>query len=466
MTAPDPGSFRDPLSRVYVTENEVFRGLTDQGLAEFEAVAAAPFFDKLVTDGLVIETALLAPGTHPLHDTWAGVLRHRRLPVVSYPYEWTFEMLRDAALVQLEVARRAVQAGFSSKDATSFNVAFDGTQPVFIDVGSFEKPRAREPWPGYRQFCELFLNPLVIQAAAGVAFHPWLRGSLNGIGPVDTAAVVPLRRRLRRGLLAHVTLQARSERRHAATATAEVDEPGAKARPGFSRAIVAAQLDNLEKSVRAMRWKAQRSTWSEYSERAHYLGDDLPAKDRFVGAAVESLDADLVCDLGANDGRFSKIALAHGARRVVAADVDHLVVDKLYRHLRDIDERRILPLVLDLANPTPGTGWASRERSSFTTRVRPDLVLCLAVVHHLALSNTVPFDEIVDYLAEFGAPLVVELPHRDDPMVKILLSRKRPGLFDHYDRGPWEQALERRFSIDERLELPSGTRTLYRVTLR
>ncbi len=466
MTAPDPGSFRDPLSQVFITDDEVLRGLTAEGLAEFEAVAAAPFFKQLVADGLLIETELLAEGSHPLHGSWAGVLRHRRLPVVSYPYEWTFEMLRDAALVQLEVARRAVQAGFSSKDATSFNVAFDGTRPVFIDVGSFEKPRLREPWPGYRQFCELFLNPLVIQAVAGVAFHPWLRGSINGIGPVDTAAVVPLRRRLRRGLLAHVTLQARSERRHAATATAEIDDTGDKARPGFSRAMVLAQIDSLEKGVRAMRWKAQRSTWSEYSERSHYLGDDLPAKDRFVGEAVEASGAELVCDLGANDGRFSKIALAHGAERVVAADVDHLVVDKLYRHLRDIDETRILPLVLDLANPSPGTGWASRERSTFTTRVRPDLVLCLAVVHHLALSNTVPFDEIVDYLAEFGAALVVELPHPEDPMVKILLSRKRPGLFDHYNRDAWERSLERRFTIDERLVLPSGTRTLYRTTPR
>lgn len=465
MTAPDPGSFRDPLSQVFLSDDEVLRGLTAEGLRELEAVAAAPFFKELLADGLVIDTELLAPGTHPLHETFAGVLRHRRLPVISYPYEWTFEMLRDAALVQLEVARRAVEAGFSSKDATSYNVAFDGTRPVFIDVGSFEKPHLKESWPGYRQFCQLFLNPLVLQAQARVAFHPWLRGSIDGIGPVDTAAVVPLRRRLRKGLLAHVTLQARSERRHAATASPG-DDASARARPGFSKALVLAQLGNLDKTVRALRWKAQRSTWSDYSDRTHYVGDDLPAKDRFVGDAVEGTRPGLVLDLGANDGRFSELALAHGADRVVAADVDHLVVDRLYRHLRDTGETRILPLVLDLANPSPGTGWASRERQTFVDRVRPDLVLCLAVVHHLALSNTVPFDEIVDVLASFGADLVVELPHPDDPMVEILLARKRPGRFDHYGREGWERSLERRFTVTDRLELPSGTRTLYRCTLR
>jgi hypothetical protein len=466
VTAPDPGSFRDPLSQVFVDDRDVLRGLSTGGLREFEAIATAPFFAELLADGSVVDTELLDAGTHPLHERWAGVLRHRRLPVVSYPYEWAFEMLRDAALLQIDVARRAVGAGFSSKDATSFNVTFDGTQPVFIDVGSFEKPRSREPWPGYRQFCELFLNPLVIQATAGVDFQPWLRGSIDGISPTDTAALVPLRRRLRKGLLAHITLQARSDRRHAATAAATDETESTKARPGFSKALVLAQLDNLEKSVRALRWKAQRSTWSDYSDRAHYVGEDLPAKDAFVGAAVTAHTPDLVLDLGANDGRFSLLALDRGARQVVAADVDHLVVDKLYRHLRDIDETRILPLVLNLANPSGGTGWRSRERGTFVDRVRPDLVLCLAVVHHLALTNTVPLEEIVAFLADFEAPLVVEFPHRDDPMVKILLSRKRPGLFDHYDRDAWEQALKDRFDTIERTELPSGTRTLYRTVPR
>ncbi|CAN5912704.1 nodulation protein NoeA [soil metagenome] len=465
MTAPDPGSFRDPLSQVFLADREVLRGLSPAGLREFEAVAASPFFAGLLADDAVVDTELLDPATHPLHDQWAGVLRHRRLRVVSYPYEWAFEMLRDAALLQIDVARRAVGAGFSSKDATSFNITFDGTRPIFIDIGSFEKPRAREPWPGYRQFCELFLNPLVIQATAGVDFHPWLRGSINGLSPTDTAAVVPLRRRVRKGLLAHVTLQARSDRRHAATAAAEEEGPS-KTRPGFSKALVSAQLDNLEKTVRALRWKAQRSTWSDYSDRSHYVGEDLPAKDAFVGDAVTDLSPGLVLDLGANDGRFALLALEHGAGHVVAADVDHLVVDKLYRHLRDIDETRVLPLVLDLANPSPGTGWRSRERQRFVDRVRPDLVLCLAVVHHLALTNTVPLEEIVAFLADFGAPLVVEFPHPDDPMVKILLSRKRPGLFDHYNPDAWERALEGRFDIEKHTELPSGTRTLYRAVPR
>ncbi|QXC60179.1 hypothetical protein KSP35_17765 [Aquihabitans sp. G128] len=461
MTEADPGSFRDPLSQVFSSNGEILRGLTAAGLAEFEAVEASPFYAALAADGLIVGTEKLAPGSHELHERWAGVLRHDRLPVVTYPYEWTFEMLRDAALLQLEVTRRAVEAGFSTKDATSYNVMFDGSRPVFIDIGSFEKPLRSEAWPGYRQFCELFLNPLVVQAVGGVGFHAWLRGAVGGIGVADAAAIVPAHKRVRNGLLAHLTLQARAERKHAA---AEASGSAEGRRAGFSPKLLLAQLANLEKTVRALRWKAQRSVWSDYSDRSHYVGDDLPAKQAFVAEAVRATGADLVVDLGANDGLFSLLSLESGASRVVAADFDHLVVDRLYRHLRETGETRVLPLVLDLVNPSPGAGWRSRERRPFVERCRPDLVLCLAVVHHLAITNTVPFTEIVDLLADFGASLVVELPHPDDPMVQRLLSRKRPGLFDHYDRERWEQALDRRFTVDERQVL--GTRTLYRCSLR
>ncbi len=465
MTQPDPGSFRDPLSQVFSSGDEILRGLSTAGLAEFEAVQAAPFFGQLLADGAVAGTELLPAGSHPLHEQWAGVLRHEKVPVVTYPYEWTFEMLRDAALLQIAVTRAAVEAGFSVKDATSYNVMFDGTRPVFIDIGSFEKPLRSEAWPGYRQFCELFLNPLAVQAAGGVGFHQWLRGSVNGITLADATAVVPLRRRLRRGLGVHLTLQARSSRKHteAEAAAGPAGLTDAR-RPGFSRTLVLAQLDNLEKTVRALRWKAQGSVWSDYSDRSHYVGQDLPAKEAFVAAATEALSPNLVLDLGANDGLFSLVAAAHGATRVVAADFDHLVVDRLYRHLRETGETRILPLVLDLVNPSPGSGWRSRERRPFVARVRPDLVLCLAVVHHLALSNTVPFAEIVAFLREFDAPLLVEFPHRDDPMVQRLLSRKRPGLFDHYDRDHWDDALAADFTVDQREVL--GTRTLYRASPR
>lgn len=461
MTGPDPGSFRDPWSRVHVVDGEILRGLSAEGLAEFEAVAATDLLDRAVDDGLVVGTERLPDGSHALHDRWDAVLRHERLATISYPYEWSFEMLRDAALTHLEVSRRAVAAGFSTKDASSFNISFDGIRPVFIDIGSFERPDRRRPWSGYLQFCELFLNPLVLQSQADIAYHAWLRGAVGGIAAADVCSAVPLRRRLFGGLGVHVTNLARTQRKQQA---AEAADPNAAVRTaGFAPKLVAAQIDSLEKTVRGLTWKAQRSVWSDYSDRSHY-GTELPQKERFVQEAVRAVDATEVVDLGANDGHFSLLAAEAGADRVIAVDFDHLVIDRLYRHLRDTGETRILPLVQDLMNPSAGAGWRGRERTPFQSRVNPDLVLCLAVVHHLAITDTVPFSEIIGFLRDFDAPMVVEFPHHDDPMVRRLLSRKRPGLFDHYRRDLWEEALAEHFEVVEQLGLE--TRTLYRVTPR
>jgi hypothetical protein len=457
----EPGSFRDPLSRVFVSDDEVLRAFTPQGWAEHEAVADSTFFTELTAAGDVV-------GTHPadasvlasLPGDWAGVVRHDRIDPITYPYEWTFEMLRDAALLQLDVTRRAISEGFITKDATPFNVQFEGTRPVFIDVGSFERLEPGSPWPGYRQLCEQFLNPLVLQAIGGLPFQPRLRGSLRGIPPSEVAPLIRGRSRFDRRLLVHVVLHARAEQKHAA------DDPKAMTdelrRAGFGPAVLDAQLRNLERTIRSLRWKRSDSAWSGYGDRAHYSDADLSAKEAVVESTVRDLGPDLVLDLGANDGRFSQVAVAAGAKGAVAVDSDAVVVDLLYRDLRAAGEQRILPLVVDLADPPPAQGWRHAERRSFTERMRPDLVLALAVVHHLALTDTVPFEGIVDFLADFGAPLVVELPHRDDPMVQLLLARKRDGLFDHYDTERWEAALDTRFVVDEKVELPSGRRTLYR----
>jgi hypothetical protein len=459
-TRSDPGSFRDPTSRVYLDDHAVWRGLDEQALADFEAYAATSAYQQALADGRLVATEAVPLQDAPVGDGWAGALRHERLRVISYPYEWSFAMLRDAALLQLDLAQAALAEGILTKDATSYNVQFDGSRPVFIDLGSFERLVPGSPWPGYRQFCELFLNPLVLQSVADVPFHPWLRGSINGISPPHAAAALGKRKRLRKDLLTHVRLHARAESRFANT-DKEHDVRGELQRAGFGPKIIAAQLGNLQKAVERLEWKASTSTWSDYSDRGHYTDDDLDAKAAFVAKATATLTDPMVLDLGANDGRFSRVALEAGASLAVAVDGDHLTVDHLYRQLRKDGEPRILPLVVDLADPSPALGWRSRERGSFVERVRPDLVLCLAVIHHLALTNTVPFPEIVGFLRDFDAPVVVEMPHRDDPMAARLLARKRDGLFDHYDQPQWEAALQQQFSVLEQVTLPSGTRTLY-----
>ena len=350
------------MSRVFLDDQAVWRGLRADGLVEYEALAGSAFFRAAIERGDIVATERVRDTRLP--GDWAAVLRHERVEVISFVYEWPFEMLRDAALLQLSLTRAALRHGFITKDASAYNVQFIGAKPIFIDVGSFERLRASEPWPGYRQFCELFLNPLLIQALRDVLFQPLLRGNVNGIAPGVAAAILGGEGRFNKTVLMHVKLHARAERKYA-DADRERDVKAELTRAGFGPSVIDAQLKSLEKAVAGLTWTRQGSTWSEYSDRSHYDTSDMQCKERFVAKAVASRSVGQVLDLGANDGHFSRVALRAGARSVVAVDSDDLVIDRLYRDLRREGERRVLPLVIDLADPSPGLGWRSRERPPF-----------------------------------------------------------------------------------------------------
>lgn len=470
---PDPGSFRDPLSRVVVDGDRVLRIVRGRGITDLEAVFSSGYIDEAVASGQVIPTKRTDASGLPdgvlERLGWADesaddvlVVEHERLPVISYPYEWTFSMLRDAALLQLDVGLAAFDRGLGVKDATPYNVQFKGSRPVFIDVGSFEELDPGSPWYGYRQFCEMYLNPLLLQSILGVGFQPWMRGSIGGISPVEMASLLHGRQRLHKGVLTHVVLHARSEIKNADSDRDVRDE---LRRAGFNANIVRAQMQGLRKVVEGLRWRKSESTWSNYSDRAHYKGDDLANKERFVDDVVGASHRDLVWDLGANDGAFSRIA-ARNSDTVVAVDADPLVVDHLYKNLRAEGDERILPLYMNLIDSSPSQGWRGGERSDFWSRSRPDVVLALALVHHMVLPGNVPPVEVVAWLADMDAEVVLEIPHEDDPMVKRLLRAKREDLESMYSVAAFDTAIDEAFDVRRREVLPSGTRTLLYLTPR
>jgi hypothetical protein len=366
-------------------------------------------------------------------------------------------MLRDAALLQLRVTRDALGAGLALKDATPYNVQWRGAKPVFIDVGSFERARAGEPWLGYRQFCMLFLYPLLLESYKGIPFQPWLRGSLEGIHPAEARALLRGRDTLRGGVLKHVALHAKLERSHADGAK---DVRKELREAGFQKELIEANLKSLEKLVSGLTAPAGATEWSDYGTTCSYSDNDTQAKEHFVRRAVHRRPRMLVWDLGCNDGRYSRIA-AEGSTYTIALDADAGVVERLYLALKDVGSSTILPLLGDVADPSPGLGWRGRERLPLDERGGPDLVLALALVHHLVIGRTIPLRALVDWFAGLGGELVVEFPDPEDEMVRRLLSRKREGTHADYTRAAFEDALRSRFEILAAAELPSGTRALY-----
>ncbi|MDP8987156.1 MAG: class I SAM-dependent methyltransferase, partial [Actinomycetota bacterium] len=409
--SPEPASFRDPDSAVFYSEGLVLRGLSERGATAWRQLAQTSFFRRLVDEGRIVRTAPregeAPPG--PRGEPWSLVLEHERIPVVSYPFEWPFAMLREAAVCHLEVVLAALDEGVTTKDGTAYNVQFIGSRPVFIDLGSFEAVNG--PWAGYRQFCQTFLFPLLVQAHLRIAYQGLLRGSVDGLQPADVRGMFGGLRRFKRGVFRHVYLHSVAERRVTGSSESVKAELG---RAGFGTELAKATVAKTLKLVRRLEVKRSGTAWSDYRDSCSYTDEDACAKRAFVEAALAAGPARCVLDLGANDGAYSLLAAGH-AELVVAVDGDEAVIDGLYRRLRREGVANVLPLVMNLADPSPGIGWRNKERSPFAARVRPDVVLSLALVHHLAITVNVPIPEIVDWLHGFGARLVVEFVDRADP---------------------------------------------------
>jgi len=459
----EPGSFRDRDSRVILSGDRVLRAVSPEGATDWDLLSESGLLAELTGRGDLVGTRevdaeQLNGNTELLPTGVDRVLEHDRIPFVSYPYEWTFSMLKDAALLQLEIASEAIDRGLMLKDATPYNVQFEGSKPVFIDIGSFEKLPEGEPWVGYRQFCMLCLYPLMFQAHKDLPFHPWLRGSIDGIQPVDAIKVFSLLDRLRPGVFFHTSLHARLDR------SAKRSGPGSAEKNRKKREVkpqaLKAQMESMKRLVGKLRWKAGETAWSGYRQDNTYSDDDDRAKQAFVGQVVATKRPGLTWDMGCNDGAYSRIA-DRASDRVVAFDFDHATVEALYRSLKEEGNETILPLVGNLADPSPGLGWRGLERRTLDDRGAPDLMLALALIHHVSISANIPIADFLDWTAGLGSALVIEFPKRTDPMVEALLANKQDGANPDYDLDYFERELGKRYRIERREELPSGHRVLF-----
>jgi len=457
----EPGSFRDRTARVFYTEGSVYRGLTETSWQEWQAVVASPFFKRAMAAGQIIATTPVDQSQRPrgVPPEWTVVLKHERVPFISYPYEWCFGMLKAAALLQLELLTAGSADDITLKDATPYNIQWNGARPVFIDVASFVRSRPGAPWSGYRQFCQLFLFPLMLQAYKQVPFHHRLRGRLDGIGAVECQRLMSWRDLLRPGVLTHIVAQSHLEQQYGATAR---DIRAELRQAGFDKQLVAATIAKLHRLVGKLTWSPTPSAWSEYADHNSYEPDAAVAKERFAESVLRTKARRLVWDLGCNTGRYAKLAGKY-ADYVVAVDSDHESIERLYQELKRAGTTNVLPLVGDVADPSPALGWRRRERQPMLERGRPDLVLCLALVHHLAITANIPIDDLIDWFAELGGELVVEFPLPHDPMVRRLLLNKDQR-YDDYCVEYFEASLQRRFRVHERVTIPSGTRILYHAT--
>lgn len=454
----ESGSFRDRNGRVYYHGDQVYRTISSEALEDWKLLSNALFFSRAMNEVKIIPTEL-APDQNKSAsiENCAAVLKHEPISFVSYPYEWCFSMLKDAALLQLELLSAALKEGFILKDSSPYNIQWKGTNPVFIDVLSFTKLDAGQTWTGYRQFCELFLYPLLLQSYKDIPFHSLLRGNLDGIPPDVCNKMFGLRDRFRPGVFKHVYLHSKLQNSYGST-NQNIQHQLKNA--GFAKELIEANIKGLEKIVENLTWKRNKSEWSHYSAgEVSYNDADRTEKQTFVRTCVLSHQWGLAWDFGCNTGDYSRIA-AENSEHVVAFDADQLAIETLYKQLKSEKDQKILPLVMNLTDASPNLGWRGNERKDLLRRGSPDLILCLALIHHIVIHANVPLDEFIEWLAALKASLIIEFIGKEDPMVKRLLQNKSDQYYD-YDQRRFESGLLRYFHITDSKVLGSGTRTLY-----
>ena len=461
----DSGSFRDRSARVFLYEENVFRALSEEGFCDWQKASACKFFQAAMLNGQIVETRVVKAASEAKAGNddgrWRAVLRHQRLPVITYPYEWSFSMLRDAALLTLNLLRQAIDEDIILKDATPYNVQFCGASPIFIDTSSFASLRPGQAWEGYKQFCQQFLYPLMLQSFRNADFQPILRGRMEGISPRQMSGQLSFRDMFRRGVFSHVWLHARLNRADTSRSAGSMQSGVAKslAESGFQKSTILNNIDGLLRIVNGLKWQATESRWVQYDKLSAPVQNDGNVKEKHIEQIVSSRHWGHVWDLGCNLGRYSRIAARH-ADYVLAMDSDHLTVERLYQSIADEKITNITPLVFNLADPSPGLGWNGNERKILANRSKPDLVLSLAVIHHLVIGENLLLDDVVQWLASLGASLVIEFVDRTDPQVKSLLAN-RADQFPDYTRENFERLMRKHFYAQQSWDLPSGTRTLF-----
>ena len=446
-----PSSFRDPSGFVFYRNGSLCRQINSVYKDHYDHFISSGLYEKLTQGGLLIphdEVEL----EYALSDKAYKVIEPQVVPFISYPHEWCFSQLKDAALLTLEIQNKSMDFGMSLKDCSAYNIQFVNGKPVFIDTLSFERYREGQPWVAYKQFCQHFLAPLALMARKDIRLNQLFRVYMDGI-PLDLASsLLPFRTWFTFSLLNHIHLHAKSQEYFS---DKEVTKYGGK----VSRLSFLGIIDSLTSAVKKLKWRPRGTEWAEYYEDTNYSSDALEHKSRLVANFLDKVNPKLVWDLGANIGIFSRIPADKGIQ-TLSFDIDTAAVEKNYIKCAEDGELNVLPLLLDLANPSPGIGWENQERMSLIDRGPADTVLALAVLHHLVISNNLPFAKIANFFSKICKALIIEFVPKHDSQVQRLLST-REDIFIEYNQRVFEETFSRFFKIESSKKIRESERMLY-----
>lgn len=448
---PTHGSFRDPSGFIFHRRGVVYRQINLSYKKNFDFLLSSGLFEELRNKKLIVDHEPVNIKISPDGKAYK-IIKPSKIPFISYPYEWCFSQLKDAALLTLNIQKIAIKRGMTLKDASAYNIQFVDNKPILIDTLSFEKYKEGNPWQGYFQFCKHFLAPLALMSYKDLRLNQLARLHVDGV-PLDlVSSLLPSRSYLKISMLVHIHLHARGQKLFSKK---EVREDKKTINTGTNIKLVA----SLETAIKKLNWKSNFSIWGKYYDETNYSDLAMDQKKKIVKKYLDIIKPKTVSDYGANTGIFSEISSGMNAY-TISFDNDPVTVEENYLNCKQKDLKNILPLVIDIANPTPPIGWENKERDSFLNRSLSDCALALALVHHLVVSNNLSFDQIAQFFNNQTNSLIIEFVEKSDSQVqKLLLNRK--DIYKDYSKEKFENTFNKYFKIQHRLRIKGTKRWLY-----
>lgn len=461
---PLSSSFRDPSGFVFPHNGLIYRQINNCYASRYDAFVASGLYEKLISRGLLVSHEEVTDGSVQGTGDCYKIIKPQQIPFISYPYEWSFSQLKDAAILTLRLQHEAAKHGFVLKDASAYNVQFQDSKPVFIDTLSFDTYVPGTPWVAYKQFCQHFLAPLALMSYTDIELSKLMITHIDGVPLPLASKLLPLRTKLNYSLASHVHLHSKMQQQHGDAAGKDATAKAKSA--SLSEKGLRALIESLASSVSKLNWKMPETEWGDYYANTNYSDHAGEKKrelvDGLLGSIGDSLS--LIQDFGSNTGEFSRIAARH-CDLVVSQDIDPVAVEVNYRENSANGPANILPLIQNFSSPSPAIGWGNAERASFLERSHCDALLVLALIHHLAISNNVPLQKIAKLFSSITRWLIIEfVPKSDSQVIRLLATRE--DIFVDYTRQGFEEAFSAFFSIEKATDVPESERTMYLMKTR
>lgn len=450
------GSFRDPSGFVFLKDGQIYRQINRSYQEDYDHLISSGLFKRLVEDGLLCSHNELSEVMYPCNQAYK-VIKPEIIPFISYPHEWCFSQIKDAALATLKIQQVALNYNMILKDASAYNIQFKDGHPILIDTLSFEKYLEGSPWKAYKQFCQHFIAPLSLMAYRDVRLNQLQRAYIDGI-PLDlTSSLLPIWTYLRFQILSNIHIHARLQKSYS--------NKNLKSQKIFiSRDKLIALVNVLKSAVTKIKMNHYKTEWWTYYNDTSYSKEAFNQKQGLIDRFIKDIRPAMVWDLGANTGLFSKIVSKNGVD-TLSIDFDHDVVEANYLNCKQNNEKHILPLVLDLANPTSRFGWSNEERMSIIDRAPVDLILALALVHHLRVTNNTPLDHIAHFFSKICKWLIIEFVPKTDPKFQTLIKNKDDIYYDYY-KMDFEMIFKEHFEIINSIQVIDSERFLYLMKVK